>query len=154
MVFYASAGAPPYEEPSTYNSGAQTSPSKWPLEVKSHNSQAEIMNLPSFTAPQVAPGSSTPSASSNSTCSTVRDSWLSFLLAVCSQKWKVSEPCSYVMAVNTLFRCLSVTLNSCMGDRCWVTTTNKGSKRIICSFLWRTCDRVMAPWLVNMADVT
>lgn len=63
-------GAPPYEEPSTYNSGAQTSPSKWPLEVKSHNSQAEIMNLPSFTAPQVAPGSSTPSASSNSTCST------------------------------------------------------------------------------------
>lgn len=63
-------GATPYEEPSTYNSGAQASPSKWPLEVKSHNSQAEIINLPSFTAPQVAPGSSTPSASSNSSCST------------------------------------------------------------------------------------
>ncbi|KAM4041891.1 endothelial PAS domain-containing protein 1 [Anomaloglossus baeobatrachus] len=60
----------PYEEPSTYNSGAQSSQSKWPLEVKSHNSQAEIINLPSFTAPQVAPGSSTPSASSNSSCST------------------------------------------------------------------------------------
>ncbi|KAG9484438.1 hypothetical protein GDO78_010033 [Eleutherodactylus coqui] len=51
-------------------SAAQTSPSKWPLEVKSHNSQNEIINLPSFTAPQVAPGNSTPSASSNSSCST------------------------------------------------------------------------------------
>ncbi|XP_077138524.1 endothelial PAS domain-containing protein 1 [Ranitomeya variabilis] len=60
----------PYEEPSTYNNGVQTSQSKWPLEVKNHNSQAEIMNLPSFTAPQVAPGNSTPSASSNSSCST------------------------------------------------------------------------------------
>ncbi|XP_073528156.1 endothelial PAS domain-containing protein 1 [Phyllobates terribilis] len=58
------------EEPSTYNNGVQTSQSKWPLEVKSRNSQAEIVNLPSFTAPQVAPGSSTPSASSNSSCST------------------------------------------------------------------------------------
>ncbi|XP_075719333.1 endothelial PAS domain-containing protein 1 isoform X2 [Rhinoderma darwinii] len=63
-------GAQTYEEPSTYNSGARTSTSKWPLEVKSHNSQTEIINLPSFTAPQVAPGSSTPSASSNSSCST------------------------------------------------------------------------------------
>ncbi|XP_066451647.1 endothelial PAS domain-containing protein 1 isoform X2 [Eleutherodactylus coqui] len=64
-------GAPTYEEPSTYKtSAAQTSPSKWPLEVKSHNSQNEIINLPSFTAPQVAPGNSTPSASSNSSCST------------------------------------------------------------------------------------
>lgn len=63
-------GAQSYEEPTTYNSGAQSSPSKWPLEVKSHNSQAEIVSLPSFTAPQVAPGNSTPSASSNSGCST------------------------------------------------------------------------------------
>ncbi|XP_075060226.1 endothelial PAS domain-containing protein 1 [Mixophyes fleayi] len=60
-------GSQPYEEQSTYNSGAKTSPSKWPLEVQNH--KAEV-NLPSFTAPQVAPGSTTPSASSNSSCST------------------------------------------------------------------------------------
>ncbi|KAM4693297.1 endothelial PAS domain-containing protein 1 [Discoglossus pictus] len=64
-------GVQPFEEPSPYNNGVQTSPNKqWPLEVKSHNSQDEIINLPSFTAPQVTPGSSTPSASSNSSCST------------------------------------------------------------------------------------
>ncbi|XP_056424085.1 endothelial PAS domain-containing protein 1 isoform X1 [Hyla sarda] len=63
-------GAQTYEEPSTYNSGPQASTGKWPLEVKSHNSQAEIINLPSFTVPQVAPGSTTPSTSSASSCST------------------------------------------------------------------------------------
>ncbi|XP_075451920.1 endothelial PAS domain-containing protein 1 isoform X2 [Ascaphus truei] len=66
-------GAQKFEEPSTgtYTNGVQTNPSKhWPLEVKSHCSQAEIINLPSFTAPQLATGSSTPSVSSNSSCST------------------------------------------------------------------------------------
>ncbi|XP_053568231.1 endothelial PAS domain-containing protein 1 isoform X2 [Bombina bombina] len=64
-------GAQSFEESTPFNNSVQTSPSKqWPLEVKSHNSQDEIINLPSFTAPQVVPGSSTPSASSNSSCST------------------------------------------------------------------------------------
>ncbi|XP_040207494.1 endothelial PAS domain-containing protein 1 [Rana temporaria] len=64
-------GSQTYEEPSTYNSSAQPSPNKqWPLEVNNHGSQPDIVNHPSFTAPQVAPGSTTPSASSNSSCST------------------------------------------------------------------------------------
>ncbi|KAM4772118.1 endothelial PAS domain-containing protein 1 [Rhinophrynus dorsalis] len=64
-------GSQPFEESSNFNSSVQASPSKpWPLEVKSVNSQADIINHPSFTAPQVAPGSTTPSASSNSSCST------------------------------------------------------------------------------------
>ncbi|KAM9316014.1 endothelial PAS domain-containing protein 1 [Gastrophryne carolinensis] len=63
-------GAQSFEESSTYNSSAESSPNRqWPLEAKNHSSQAEIINLPSFTSPQVAPGSSTPSATSNSSCS-------------------------------------------------------------------------------------
>uniref|UniRef100_A0A8D0HFM7 Endothelial PAS domain protein 1 n=1 Tax=Sphenodon punctatus TaxID=8508 RepID=A0A8D0HFM7_SPHPU len=42
----------------------------WSVEVKNHPPQAEKLTVPSFTLPQVVPGSSTPSASSNSTCST------------------------------------------------------------------------------------
>ncbi|XP_068089136.1 endothelial PAS domain-containing protein 1 [Hyperolius riggenbachi] len=64
-------GGQTFEEPSSYNSSAQESTSShWPLEVKNHNSQPETMKPPSFTAPQVAPGSTTPSATSSSSCST------------------------------------------------------------------------------------
>lgn len=45
---------------------------QWPPEAKAPAPQAEKLSVPSFTLPQVAPGSSTPSASSNSSCSTVR----------------------------------------------------------------------------------
>ncbi|KAE8600691.1 hypothetical protein XENTR_v10013357 [Xenopus tropicalis] len=63
-------GSQTFDEQSNFNS-VQTSPSKqWPLEVKNLNSQVDIINLPSFKAPQVSTGNSTPSASSNSTCST------------------------------------------------------------------------------------
>ncbi|OCT77667.1 endothelial PAS domain protein 1 S homeolog isoform X2 [Xenopus laevis] len=63
-------GSQPFDESASFNS-VQTSPSKqWPLEVKNLNTQVDIINLPCFKAPQVAPGNSTPSASSNSTCST------------------------------------------------------------------------------------
>ncbi|KAG8443635.1 hypothetical protein GDO86_008979 [Hymenochirus boettgeri] len=63
-------GSQLYDEPGSFNTSVQNSPRKpWPLEVKPHTSQVDIINLPSFTAPQAAPGNSTPSASSNSSCS-------------------------------------------------------------------------------------
>uniref|UniRef100_K7G1Q3 Endothelial PAS domain protein 1 n=1 Tax=Pelodiscus sinensis TaxID=13735 RepID=K7G1Q3_PELSI len=64
-------GTQKFEEASIYNKAAVLTLNKqWPGEVKSHTSQSETMTMPSFTMPQVAPGSSTPSASSNSSCST------------------------------------------------------------------------------------
>ncbi|XP_053316597.1 endothelial PAS domain-containing protein 1 isoform X2 [Spea bombifrons] len=64
-------GAQTFEETPAYSSAVQTSPSEaWPLDIKSHTPQAEAINHPSFTAPQVAAGNSTPSVSSNSSCST------------------------------------------------------------------------------------
>ncbi|KAM8945434.1 LOW QUALITY PROTEIN: endothelial PAS domain-containing protein 1 [Pelodytes ibericus] len=64
-------GPQSFDEPSNYNKGVQASPIKpWPLEVKSHTSHTETVNHPSFNAPQAAPGNTTPSASSNSSCST------------------------------------------------------------------------------------
>ncbi|XP_077193276.1 endothelial PAS domain-containing protein 1 [Paroedura picta] len=58
------------EEVSTYNKTVMTPNQPWPLEAKSQTPQAENLSVPSFTLPQMAPGSSTPSASSNSSCST------------------------------------------------------------------------------------
>ncbi|CAH2254905.1 endothelial PAS domain-containing 1 [Pelobates cultripes] len=64
-------GAQTFEEASTYSSAVQTSTSKpWPLEVKNHTPQDNKLNHPSFTAPQVLQERSTPSDSSNSSCST------------------------------------------------------------------------------------
>ncbi|XP_019404911.1 PREDICTED: endothelial PAS domain-containing protein 1 [Crocodylus porosus] len=63
-------GPQTFEETSTYNKAVLTPNKQWPVEVKSHASQSENLTIPSFTMPQVAPGSSTPSASSNSSCST------------------------------------------------------------------------------------
>ncbi|XP_062980035.1 endothelial PAS domain-containing protein 1 [Elgaria multicarinata webbii] len=54
-------GTQTFEEISTYNKAVMT-PNKAP--------QPEKLSMPSFTLPQVAPGSSTPSASSISSCST------------------------------------------------------------------------------------
>ncbi|XP_065257619.1 endothelial PAS domain-containing protein 1 isoform X3 [Emys orbicularis] len=60
-----------FEEASIYNKAVVLTLNKqWPVEVKTHTSQGEKLTMPSFTVPQVAPGSSTPSASSNSSCST------------------------------------------------------------------------------------
>uniref|UniRef100_A0A8C5MG09 Endothelial PAS domain protein 1 n=1 Tax=Leptobrachium leishanense TaxID=445787 RepID=A0A8C5MG09_9ANUR len=64
-------GAQSFDEPSTYPSAVQASSNKqWPLEVKGHAAQDNKVNHLSFTAPQAAPERSTPSASSNSSCST------------------------------------------------------------------------------------
>nr|ALS35219.1 hypoxia-inducible factor 2a [Phrynocephalus przewalskii] len=59
-----------FEEISTYNKAVMTPNKPWPPEVKNQTPQLEKLSVPSFTLPQVAPGSSTPSASSNSSCST------------------------------------------------------------------------------------
>uniref|UniRef100_A0A8D0DYN6 Endothelial PAS domain protein 1 n=1 Tax=Salvator merianae TaxID=96440 RepID=A0A8D0DYN6_SALMN len=63
-------GTQKFEEISTYNKAVMTPNKQWSPEVTSQTPQAEKLNMPSFTLPQVAPGSSTPSASSNSSCST------------------------------------------------------------------------------------
>ncbi|XP_069090117.1 endothelial PAS domain-containing protein 1 isoform X1 [Pleurodeles waltl] len=62
-------GAPTFEEPSTYSTAGRTPNSQWP-EVKNHSPQSEVLNIPSFQSPKVAPGSCTPSTSSSSSCST------------------------------------------------------------------------------------
>ncbi|NWI64154.1 EPAS1 protein, partial [Todus mexicanus] len=58
------------EAPPAFTSAVLTPNKAWPVEVKSHAAQGETLTIPSFTMPQIAPGSSTPSASSNSSCST------------------------------------------------------------------------------------
>ncbi|XP_003225226.2 endothelial PAS domain-containing protein 1 isoform X1 [Anolis carolinensis] len=63
-------GTQKFEEISTYNKAVMTPNKPWPPEAKSQAPQAEKLSVPSFTLPQVAPGSTTPSASSNSSCST------------------------------------------------------------------------------------
>ncbi|KAL8185270.1 UNVERIFIED_CONTAM: hypothetical protein K2H54_044249 [Gekko kuhli] len=63
-------GTQKFEEISTYNKTVMTPNKPWTPEAKNQAPQAENLSVPSFTLPQVAPGSSTPSASSNSSCST------------------------------------------------------------------------------------
>ncbi|KAM6462884.1 endothelial PAS domain-containing protein 1 isoform 2-T3 [Liasis olivaceus] len=63
-------GTQKFEEISTYNKAVMTPNTRWPPEGQNQTSQTEKLSVPSFTLPQVAPGSSTPSASSNSSCST------------------------------------------------------------------------------------
>ncbi|XP_061481416.1 endothelial PAS domain-containing protein 1 isoform X2 [Rhineura floridana] len=63
-------GTQTFEEISTYNKAVMAPNKQWPPEVKTQAPQTEKLSVPSFTLPQVAPGSSTPSASSNSSCST------------------------------------------------------------------------------------
>ncbi|KAH0622761.1 hypothetical protein JD844_025399 [Phrynosoma platyrhinos] len=63
-------GTQKFEEISTYNKAVMTPNKLWPPEAKSQPPQPEKLSVPSFTLPQVAPGSTTPSASSNSSCST------------------------------------------------------------------------------------
>lgn len=66
-------GSQKFEEASIYDKAVVLTLNKqWPVEVKTHIPQGEKLTVPSFTMPQVVPGSSTPSASSNSSCSTVR----------------------------------------------------------------------------------
>lgn len=65
-------GIQKFEETPAYSSAVLTPNKPWPVEVKSHAAQGETLTIPSFTMPQIAPGSSTPSVSSNSSCSTVR----------------------------------------------------------------------------------
>uniref|UniRef100_A0A8C6VL61 Endothelial PAS domain protein 1 n=1 Tax=Naja naja TaxID=35670 RepID=A0A8C6VL61_NAJNA len=63
-------GTQNFEEIPTYNKAVITPNTQWAPEGKNQASQTEKLSVPSFTMPQVAPGSSTPSASSNSSCST------------------------------------------------------------------------------------
>ncbi|XP_039203406.1 endothelial PAS domain-containing protein 1 isoform X1 [Crotalus tigris] len=63
-------GTQKFEEIPTYNKAAMTPNTQWVTEGKNQGSQTEKLSVPSFTLPQVVPGSSTPSASSNSSCST------------------------------------------------------------------------------------
>uniref|UniRef100_A0A8C0F7K7 Endothelial PAS domain protein 1 n=1 Tax=Bubo bubo TaxID=30461 RepID=A0A8C0F7K7_BUBBB len=63
-------GTQTFEEAPAFTSAVLTPNKAWPVEVKSHATQGETLTIPSFTMPQIAPGSSTPSASSNSSCST------------------------------------------------------------------------------------
>ncbi|NXD89385.1 EPAS1 protein, partial [Chaetorhynchus papuensis] len=63
-------GTQKFEEAPAFNNAVLTPNKVWPVEVKSHPAQGETLTIPSFTMPQIAPGSSTPSASSNSSCST------------------------------------------------------------------------------------
>ncbi|XP_053168131.1 endothelial PAS domain-containing protein 1 isoform X2 [Hemicordylus capensis] len=63
-------GTQKFEEISTFNKAVMTPNKQWPPEMKSQPPATEKLCVPSFTLPQVAPGSSTPSASSNSSCST------------------------------------------------------------------------------------
>ncbi|OXB61058.1 hypothetical protein ASZ78_011164, partial [Callipepla squamata] len=70
LDFELHPGIQKFEEPPAYTSAVLTPNKQWPVEVKSHADQGETLTIPSFTMPQIAPGSSTPSASSNSSCST------------------------------------------------------------------------------------
>ncbi|XP_039913658.1 endothelial PAS domain-containing protein 1 isoform X2 [Hirundo rustica] len=63
-------GTQKFEEAPAFTNAVLTPNKSWPVEVKSHPAQGETRMIPSFTMPQIAPGSSTPSASSNSSCST------------------------------------------------------------------------------------
>ncbi|NWI03577.1 EPAS1 protein, partial [Tichodroma muraria] len=63
-------GTQKFEEAPAFTNAVLTPNKAWPVEVKSHPAQGETLTIPSFTMPQIAPGSSTPSASSNSSCST------------------------------------------------------------------------------------
>ncbi|NXC96131.1 EPAS1 protein, partial [Certhia familiaris] len=63
-------GTQNFEEAPAFTNAVLTPNKAWPVEVKSHPAQGETLTIPSFTMPQIAPGSSTPSASSNSSCST------------------------------------------------------------------------------------
>uniref|UniRef100_A0A8C3R0I5 Endothelial PAS domain protein 1 n=1 Tax=Cyanoderma ruficeps TaxID=181631 RepID=A0A8C3R0I5_9PASS len=63
-------GTQKFEEAPAFTNAVLTPNKAWPVEVKSHPAQGETRMIPSFTMPQIAPGSSTPSASSNSSCST------------------------------------------------------------------------------------
>ncbi|XP_070788457.1 endothelial PAS domain-containing protein 1 isoform X1 [Pituophis catenifer annectens] len=63
-------GTQKFEEIPTYNKAVMTPNTQWAPEGKNQASQTEKLTVPSFTLPQAAPGSSTPSASSNSSCST------------------------------------------------------------------------------------
>uniref|UniRef100_A0A8C8S7V7 Endothelial PAS domain protein 1 n=1 Tax=Pelusios castaneus TaxID=367368 RepID=A0A8C8S7V7_9SAUR len=64
-------GTQKFEEAAIYDKAVVLTLNKqWPVEVKTRTPQGENLTVPSFTMPQVAPGSSTPSASSNSSCST------------------------------------------------------------------------------------
>ncbi|KAM6406527.1 endothelial PAS domain-containing protein 1 isoform 3-T3 [Pluvialis apricaria] len=63
-------GTQKFEEAPAFTGAVLTPNKAWPVEVKSHTAQGETLTIPSFTMPQIAPGSSTPSASSNSSCST------------------------------------------------------------------------------------
>ncbi|XP_029449212.1 endothelial PAS domain-containing protein 1 isoform X2 [Rhinatrema bivittatum] len=62
-------GTQTFEEPPSYKA-VRTPAKQWPVEVKNPSPQTEIISALSFRAPQTAPGSSTPSASSSSSCST------------------------------------------------------------------------------------
>ena len=70
LDFELHPGIQKFEEAPAYTSAVLTPNKPWPVEVKSHAAQGETLTIPSFTMPQIAPGSSTPSASSNSSCST------------------------------------------------------------------------------------
>ncbi|ELW47278.1 Endothelial PAS domain-containing protein 1 [Tupaia chinensis] len=60
-----------FEESSAYGKAILSPNQPWATELRSHNTQSEAGSLPAFTVPQAAaPGSSTPSATSNSSCST------------------------------------------------------------------------------------
>ncbi|XP_066172168.1 endothelial PAS domain-containing protein 1 isoform X4 [Sylvia atricapilla] len=63
-------GTQNFEEAPAFADAVLTPNKAWPVDVKSHPAQGETRMIPSFTMPQIAPGSSTPSASSNSSCST------------------------------------------------------------------------------------
>ncbi|XP_058021192.1 endothelial PAS domain-containing protein 1 isoform X3 [Ahaetulla prasina] len=63
-------GTQKFEEIPIYNKAVMTPNTQWVPEGKNQASQSEKLTVPSFTLPQAAPGSSTPSASSNSSCST------------------------------------------------------------------------------------
>ncbi|NXU60838.1 EPAS1 protein, partial [Horornis vulcanius] len=63
-------GTQNFEEAPAFTNAVLTPNKAWPVEVKSRPAQGETQMIPSFTMPQIAPGSSTPSASSNSSCST------------------------------------------------------------------------------------
>ncbi|XP_064014445.1 endothelial PAS domain-containing protein 1 isoform X2 [Pogoniulus pusillus] len=59
-----------FEKAPAFTSAVSTPNKAWPAEVKSHAAEGETLLIPSFTMPQITAGSSTPSASSNSSCST------------------------------------------------------------------------------------
>lgn len=60
-----------FEDSSAYGKAVLPPGQPWVAEVRSHSTQSDAGSLPAFSVPQVAaPGSTTPSASSNSSCST------------------------------------------------------------------------------------